>query len=104
MLSSNNWAPNGKRAVGMAIQMGFGTMGGAAASNFYRSSDAPRYRLGHILVLVFAVIGLVSMATYYIICTKVNAKREAEADRVLQYTDEELLDMGDKAPTYRYKL
>ncbi|KAJ5390513.1 uncharacterized protein N7496_001581 [Penicillium cataractarum] len=104
VLSSNNWAPNGKRAVGMAIQMGFGTMGGAAASNFYRSSDAPRYRLGHILVLVFAVLGLSSMATYYIICTKVNAKREAEADRVLQYTDEELLDMGDKAPTYRYKL
>ncbi|KAJ6157526.1 hypothetical protein N7470_005118 [Penicillium chermesinum] len=30
-LSSNNWAPNTKRAVGLAIQMGFGSMGGAAA-------------------------------------------------------------------------
>ncbi|KAJ5692979.1 hypothetical protein N7462_002402, partial [Penicillium macrosclerotiorum] len=104
VLSSNNWAPNGKRAVGMAIQMGFGTMGGAAASNFYRSSDAPRYRLGHILVLVFTVLGLISMSLYYIVSAKVNARRDAEADRASRYTDEELLDMGDKAPNFRYKL
>ncbi|KAJ5266833.1 hypothetical protein N7478_009641 [Penicillium angulare] len=52
-LSSNNYAPATKRAVGMAIQIGFGTLGGAAASNFYRAQDAPRYRLGHGLVLGF---------------------------------------------------
>ncbi|KAJ5549003.1 hypothetical protein N7513_006237 [Penicillium frequentans] len=103
-LSSNNWAPNAKRAVGMAIQMGFGTMGGAAASNFYRSTDAPRYRLGHALVLVFAGLGLATMILYYIICRRVNAKREAEADSVYQYTSDQLVDMGDKAPSFRYKL
>ncbi|KAJ5930445.1 hypothetical protein N7466_005938, partial [Penicillium verhagenii] len=103
-LSSNNWAPNAKRAVGMAIQMGFGTMGGAAASNFYRSTDAPRYRLGHTLVLVFAGLGLVTMVAYYLICRRVNAKREAGADGVYQYTSDQLVDMGDKAPSFRYKL
>ncbi|KAJ6114822.1 hypothetical protein N7486_000600 [Penicillium sp. IBT 16267x] len=103
-LSSNNWAPNAKRAVGMAIQMGFGTMGGAAASNFYRSTDAPRYRLGHALVLVFAGLGLFTMILYYVICRRVNAKREAEADSVYQYTLDQLVDMGDKAPSFRYKL
>ncbi|KAJ5090778.1 hypothetical protein N7532_009462 [Penicillium argentinense] len=103
-LSSNNWAPNAKRAVGMAIQMGFGTMGGAAASNFYRTEDAPRYRLGHILVLVFAGIGLLTMISYYLICKRLNAKRDAEADNVYQYTTEQLIDLGDKAPSFRYKL
>lgn len=103
-LSSNNWAPNAKRAVGMAIQMGFGTMGGAAASNFYRSEDAPRYRLGHILVLVFAAIGLATMVSYYLIGRRLNAKRDANADSVYQYTTEQLVDLGDRAPSFRYNL
>ncbi|KAJ5980376.1 hypothetical protein N7481_007674 [Penicillium waksmanii] len=103
-LSSNNWAPNAKRAIGMAIQMGFGTMGGAAASNFYRAEDAPRYRLGHILVLVFAAIGLATMVLYYLICRRLNTKREAGADSVYQYTAEQLVELGDKAPSFRYKL
>lgn len=103
-LSSNNWAPNAKRAVGIAIQMGFGNMGGAAASNFYRSSDAPRYRLGHTLVLVFAALGLVTTTIYYLICRRVNAKREADGDNIHGYTHEDLIDLGDKAPSFRYKL
>lgn len=103
-LSSTNWAPNAKRAVGLAIQMGFGTMGGAAASNFYRSEDAPRYRLGHILVLVFAVIGLCTTLAFYLICRVINAKRDADADRVYQFTSEELADLGDQAPSFRYKI
>lgn len=88
----------------MAIQMGFGTMGGAAASNFYRSQDAPRYRLGHILVLVFAATGLATMVLYYLICRRLNGKRDAEADSVYQFTAEQLVEMGDKAPSFRYKL
>ncbi|KAJ5162176.1 hypothetical protein N7492_007568 [Penicillium capsulatum] len=103
-LSSNNWAPNAKRAVGMAIQMGFGTMGGAAASNFYRSSDAPRYRLGHTLVLVFAALGLVTTVMYYLICRRINAKRESDADNIHGYSTEDLIDMGDKSPSFRYNL
>ena len=79
-------------------------MGGAAASNFYRSEDAPRYRLGHILVLIFAAIGFSTTLVYYFICRALNAKRDADADRVYQYTSEELADLGDQAPSFRYKL
>ncbi|OQD82843.1 hypothetical protein PENANT_c019G04506 [Penicillium antarcticum] len=91
-LSSNNWAPDAKRAVGIAIQIGFGTMAGAAASNFYRSEDAPRYRLGHALVLAFAALGLLAMVL------------DSEADRVPRFTAEDLVDLGDKAPSFRYTL
>ena len=103
-LSSNNWAPDAKRAVGIAIQIGFGTMAGAAASNFYRSEDAPRYRLGHALVLVFAALGLLAMILYYVICRRINSNRESEADRVPRFVAEDLLDLGDKAPSFRYTL
>lgn len=51
-----------------------------------------------------AAIRLASMAAYYIICTKENAKCDTEAESVFQYSDDELLNLGDKAPTYRYKL
>ncbi|KAL4899189.1 hypothetical protein BDW74DRAFT_183932 [Aspergillus multicolor] len=105
-LASNNWAPVAKRAVGIAIQIGVGTMGGAAASNFYRSSDSPRYRLGHALVLTFIALGLLTTITYYLICRRINARRDrAAAEGVAHgYSEEELLSMGDRAPTFRYKV
>ncbi|KAL4922781.1 major facilitator superfamily domain-containing protein [Aspergillus aurantiobrunneus] len=100
-ISSNNWAPNAKRAVGMAIQVGFGTMGGAAASNFYRAEDSPRYRLGHSLVLAFTVLGLVSSVSYCAICYVLNRRRDAATDtHGRSYTQDELTDLGDKAPTF----
>ncbi|KAL4877360.1 major facilitator superfamily domain-containing protein [Aspergillus karnatakaensis] len=102
-LSSNNWAPDAKRAVGIAIQIGFGTMGGAAASNFYRSSDSPRYRLGHSLVLAFTALGLAAIVIYYITCKRLNAKREAMQDSE-DGDREEWAAMGDKAPNFRYRV
>ncbi|KAL2829623.1 major facilitator superfamily domain-containing protein [Aspergillus pseudoustus] len=103
-LASNNWAPDAKRAVGIAIQIGVGSMGGAAASNFYRSSDSPRYRLGHSLVLAFTALGLLSTVSYYVICKKLNARRDAAAPSEQSYTEAELLGMGDRAPTFRYRV
>ncbi|GES66619.1 MFS general substrate transporter [Aspergillus terreus] len=100
-LSSNNYAPATKRAVGMAIQIGFGTLGGAAASNFYRSTDAPRYRLGHSLVLGFVSLGLLTVTIYYFLCRRINAKR----DRQSGLDDaRESFELGDRAPTFRYNL
>ncbi|KAL4894758.1 major facilitator superfamily domain-containing protein [Aspergillus ambiguus] len=100
-LSSNNYAPATKRAVGMAIQIGFGSLGGAAASNFYRDTDAPRYRLGHSLVLGFVSLGLLTVTLYYFLCRGVNAKRDREGDA---RNPSEVFDLGDKAPTFQYKL
>lgn len=100
-LSSNNYAPATKRAVGMAIQIGFGTLGGAAASNFYRTQDAPRYRLGHGLVLGFVGLGLISTTSYYILCRITNSRRERAC---VDNYQEERFDLGDKAVTFRYNL
>ncbi|KAM6512096.1 hypothetical protein FALCPG4_017079 [Fusarium falciforme] len=103
-LASNNYAPNTKRAVGMAIQIGFGTMGGAAASNFYRKTDAPRYRLGHGLVLAFVSLGLIMVTAYYIICRRVNKHRDSQGHEAQIMTKEDLATKGNKALGFRYKL
>jgi hypothetical protein len=103
-LSSNNYAPQAKRAMGMAIQIGFGSMGGAAASNFYFKTDAPRYRLGHSLALTFVGLGLITVTVYYLLCRRINSRRERDGHGDRTYTAEELVDLGDKSPDFRYKL
>lgn len=80
-------------------------MGGAAASNFYHKTDAPRYKTGHSLVLGFNVLSILSMATYYLICRHVNHKRAAaQANGSIEHSPDDDLDMGDKALSYRYTL
>lgn len=85
----------------MALQIGLGSLAGVAASNFYRKTDAPRYRLGHGLVLGFVSLGLITTALYYFLCRRINAKRDLET---IEADPEEVYELGDKAPTFRYKL
>ena len=51
----------------------------------YRASDAPWYRLGHGLVLLYIGIGIVSSITYYVFLRRENAARDrGERDEVIQ--------------------
>jgi MFS family permease len=59
---SNNLAGSYKRAAGIAFHIGIGNLGGAMASNFYRSVDAPKFLLGHGLEIMFCVIGMLALA------------------------------------------
>lgn len=72
------------------------------ASNFYRAPDAPKYTLGHALELGFLVAGVISAIFMREAYKRVNAKREREGTQGL--SDQELSELGDKAPTFRYTL
>jgi len=100
---SNNLAGSYKRAAGMAFQIGVGNLGGAMASNFYRSVDEPKYLLGHGLEIGFVTLGLCACVALRLNYGRINAKRErsGEAEGL---TDEQLADLGDKSPTFRYTL
>ena len=51
----------------------------------YRASDAPWYRLGHGLVLLYTGIGLVSSIAYYVCLRRENAARDrGERDEVIE--------------------
>jgi hypothetical protein len=88
----------------MASQIGFGNLGGAMASNFHRPQGAPKYLLRHGLEIAFVVGGLIAVVVLRVTYGKINEKREREDIRGLQYSDEELSELGDRAPTFRYQL
>ncbi|KAK2041010.1 major facilitator superfamily transporter [Colletotrichum somersetense] len=101
---SNNLSGSYKRSVGMAIQIGMGSLGGAMASNFYRQKDAPHYVLGHALMLGFIGLGIVAaliLISSYVWVNNARDRRMAEGEHE-RYTVEELADQGDKAVTFRY--
>ncbi|KAF9044938.1 MFS general substrate transporter [Panaeolus papilionaceus] len=108
----NNLAGQYKRGVGMAIQIGVGNFSGAIAANIYRSRDSPRYKLGHGLELMFVAIGFVTTPIVILLYKRINKKREAEMREIEEsgetlrdrYTVQQLRDLGDRAPDFRYTL
>lgn len=99
-----NLAPSYKRAAGAAVLVGIGNMSGPMGSNFYRDEDAPKYLLGHGLELMMVTLGLIT-ATILLLCYKrINKQREQQLAEGVNYSEEELSDMGDRAPTFRYYL
>jgi len=105
----NNLAGQYKRGVGMALHIGIGNFSGAIASNIYRTQDAPRFLLGHGLEFMFIGIGLITTPIIVLLYRHINAKRDREVAEgkesgVSKYTPEELRELGDRAPDFRYIL
>jgi MFS family permease len=66
--SSNNIVGNGRRAVGTAVQTGWGAIGGIVASTIFIQKEAPKYRSGiattiALTALLGALVGFQSL--YY---------------------------------------
>ncbi|KZS88571.1 MFS general substrate transporter [Sistotremastrum niveocremeum HHB9708] len=105
----NNLAGQYKRGVGMAMHIGIGNFAGAIASNIFRTQDAPRYILGHGLELMFVGIGLICVPIAVLLYKRINANRDQAMMALgeggkMNYTPEELREMGDRAPDFRYSL
>ncbi|KZT36111.1 MFS general substrate transporter [Sistotremastrum suecicum HHB10207 ss-3] len=107
--ASNNFAGHYKRCVGMALHIGIGNFSGAMFSNVYRSKDAPRYKLGHGIAMMFTWLGIFAVITNVIAYRYINAKRAkmvagGEGGEGLKISGEEVRRLGDKSPTFRYNL
>jgi MFS family permease len=101
---ANNLAPSWKRAVGMALLISIGNMGGAIGSNIFLAKQAPHYWLGYGFAtgIVSAAIGATFVLKFAY--ERINKKRDLLSVEEIraQYSEEELLDLGDKSPLYRY--
>ena len=90
----------------MALLISLGNLGGIIGSNIYLDREKPHYWTGYgfsLAILVVAIITTLILRTVY---ARINRQRE-EMDPVAidaQYTLQELLDMGDKSPIFRYSL
>jgi len=104
----NNLSGQYKRGIGMAMHIGIGNFSGAIASNIFRTQDAPRYILGHGIELMFVGIGFITLPIIVITYRRINAKRDRIAAGLEpgktqdDYTVQELRDLGDRAPDFRY--
>lgn len=100
----NNLAPTWKRAVGMALLISVGNLGGAIGSNIFLASQAPTYRLGYGFGL--AILAAANLATLVLRWSydKENKARDAmdETEIRATYSERELMELGDKSPLYRY--
>lgn len=100
----NNLAPSWKRAIGMALLISVGNLGGAIGSNIYIAKQEPRYWLGYGYSLGTLCAAIASTMILKTAFQRENKKRDAmsEEECRLKYSEEEMLAMGDKSPLYRY--
>ncbi|KAJ4372959.1 hypothetical protein N0V83_003250 [Neocucurbitaria cava] len=107
---ANSLAPSSKRAVGMALLISVGNMGGIMGSNIYLSREAPKYTTGFSASLAMCMLAIIMTLVLRWAYAKENRKRDqlvaehGEAAIKARYSEEELLMLGDKSPFFRYTL
>ncbi|PPQ92915.1 hypothetical protein CVT25_000501 [Psilocybe cyanescens] len=107
--NGNNIGGSTKRAVGIAMHVGFGNLGGVISAFAYRSKDAPRYYSGHGLLIATVSMSFVLSLFMHLYLKRENARRDA-AMQAMGYTldsyTEEMKhgerEKGDNATFFRY--
>lgn len=107
---ANSLAPSSKRAVGMALLISVGNMGGIMGSNIYLEREKGVYKTGFGVSLAMCLAAIAMTFVVRFAYQRENRKKEAllrehgeEALRA-RYSDQEMLDLGDKSPFFRYTL
>ncbi|KAK0378851.1 hypothetical protein CLIM01_03822 [Colletotrichum limetticola] len=103
---SNNLSPTWKRATGIAISVMMGNLGGIIGSNIYMNEEAPHYWTGYGVSVACLSLAICCTLILRFAYDQENKKRDmiSEAEVRAHYTQEELLDLGDRSPLYRYVL
>ncbi|KAF9224037.1 MFS general substrate transporter [Gyrodon lividus] len=115
---SNNVEGSYKRSVSLAMVISSGNIQGAVSSNVYRANQTPWYPMGHGLVLMYIVFGLVSTLCLRYMLKAENARRDrGERNEVIEgheggleingrfaSVDDAKREKGDQWSGYRYTL
>lgn len=122
---SNNLSPTWKRSVGIAMSIMLGNLGGTVGSNIYLAHEAPHYRTGYSVSLVCLALAIICTFVLRFAYDRANKQRDKMSPEEIRakYTEgetpaietnqvmhansgiiEELLDLGDRSPLYRYVL
>ncbi|KAL3675243.1 hypothetical protein R1sor_025191 [Riccia sorocarpa] len=93
--TANNVEGSYKRGIVMAMVISWGNLQGAVSSNIYRQKDAPRYLLGHSVVLGNLCIALAASAVFWFALSAENRKRERgeRKYRIITGTEEERIEL-----------
>jgi len=107
--NGNNIGGATKRAVGIAMHVGFGNLGGVISGFSFRSQDAPRYFSGHGLLIGMVTMSFSLCIFMHFYCRRENARRDAamiaKGLSLNSYTEEMMYaerEKGDNASFFRY--
>lgn len=103
---SGNLAGPSKKAMGLALNIALGNIGGVVGSYIFLDAEKPGYTTGFGTGLAFAAAALVSTLFLEYSYWRLNKQRAAmdEFEIREKYTDEQLARMGDKSPLFRHQL
>jgi MFS family permease len=103
--NANNIAPSSRRAIGIALMNCVGNVGGIIGSFMYIEKEKPKYPTGFGLSLALAGVGFFVAFFLEWSYKRGNAQKAKVADEArVKYTEDELFDMGDKSPLFKYVL
>jgi hypothetical protein len=103
--NANNVAPSSRRAIAIALMNCVGNVGGIVGSFMYIEKESPKYHTGFGLSLALGGVGLfVALFLEWSYKTG-NAKKARLADEArVNYTEDQLFDLGDRSPLFKYVL
>ncbi|GAM43198.1 hypothetical protein TCE0_047r17809 [Talaromyces pinophilus] len=100
---SNSMAGHYKRSIASAMQIGLGNCGGLVASNIFITSQAPYYPTGYGVSLGMVWLCGISSVVFLWILVRENRLRDAgKRDYRYQLPREELENLGDDHPSFRF--
>ena len=103
--NANNIAPSSRRAVGIAFMNCVGNADGIIGSFMYLEEEKPKYHTGFGLSLALGGFGLFVCFLLEWSYKVGNARKARVADEMrVRYTEEELFDLGDRSPLFKYVL
>lgn len=93
----------------MALLISIGNLGGICGSNIYIASEEPRYPAGFGVSLTICALAICAAIILRFAYDWENKKRrrliEEQGDELThRYTEQEMLDLGDKNPFFVYTL
>ena len=100
---ANNMGGHYKRSVSTAVQIGLGNAGGIVASNIYITKQAPTYPVGFGVSLGLLWLCGIACTVFCLGLWLENRKRDrGERDHRLQLPPDEVANLGDSHPRFRF--
>ncbi|KAH6855900.1 major facilitator superfamily domain-containing protein, partial [Chaetomium sp. MPI-CAGE-AT-0009] len=103
------WLPSnnpryGKRATATGLQLTIGNTAGIPAPFLYRTEDQPRFVSGHAVSMALMLMATLIYLFFWGYFRHLNKRREEgkEDYKVQGMTDEEIDELGDESPRFRY--
>lgn len=98
-----NLAGSYKRAIGVSFVLGWGNLGSIVASNIYLTREAPEFPTGYGVAFGFIGVEAVLAVLFMMGLKRENRKRgRGERDWRFSLPEEELENLGDDHPDYRF--